>query len=695
MPSVGALFANLTFESASFAKGVDQATAKLQGMEKKFASVGGKIAGIGGKLSLGITAPLAGIGAAFMDSARDVAASVKEIEKSAQLSGAGFEGFQRYAFAAKSVGIEADKLTDILKDTTERFGEFAATGGGELKDFFDNVAPKVGITAAAFKNLSGPDALQLYYNSLQKAGLNSQQMTYYMEALASDATELAPLLANNGKLLGEMGDKAAIVSPEDAKRLEDYNKASLGMEAAMQKLTIAVVNSGLLDTVTKLVEKVAAWTTELSKTNPEVLKWGTAIAAAAATFGPALAGIGGMISGFGSLLPLITKIPGPIGIIATAVGAAYLAWQNWDKITAVVQRLYTGVKTWLMDKLRPVMDWVSDKIGWIADRFKWLDDVVVRHSYIPDMVDSIGDHMRRLQQEMVAPADTLTKTTAEKFRDMAGKISGIMDGLYPEAAALRTELENLAALEANPDTPLAALLRQRQRVNDQRHSAEAEANPALEQVSGKLDDAWSAVAATAERASEQLQAANDNAGRSFVDMTNTALNSLSNLAGAIKSGGFLDILSTAFNAFGSIAGTGLLGSSLKGSFADFSGITGFGGFRAAGGPVANGRAYVVGEKGPELFFPGLSGSILPNDFQMPAMPDVSAPSAPMEGIGGLDLVDHRPLRQNITIQVDARDAVLASQVQRMVAEGMMVAASQGSMDAQSAILKRQRRSLGR
>jgi phage-related minor tail protein len=31
-----------------------------------------------------------------------------------------------------------------------------------------------------------------------------------------------------------------------------------------------------------------------------------------------------------------------------------------------------------------------------------------------------------------------------------------------------------------------------------------------------------------------------------------------------------------------------------------------------GGPVSSGTAYVVGEKGPELFVPGRSGSIVPN-----------------------------------------------------------------------------------
>lgn len=37
----------------------------------------------------------------------------------------------------------------------------------------------------------------------------------------------------------------------------------------------------------------------------------------------------------------------------------------------------------------------------------------------------------------------------------------------------------------------------------------------------------------------------------------------------------------------------------------------FGGFRASGGPVAAGRAYVVGEQGPELFLPEGAGSIEP------------------------------------------------------------------------------------
>lgn len=61
------------------------------------------------------------------------------------------------------------------------------------------------------------------------------------------------------------------------------------------------------------------------------------------------------------------------------------------------------------------------------------------------------------------------------------------------------------------------------------------------------------------------------------------------------------------SAAGGSAGGGLLalGTSLLGSLLGLPG-------RATGGPVAPGRAYVVGERGPELFVPTASGQVVAN-----------------------------------------------------------------------------------
>jgi hypothetical protein len=55
-----------------------------------------------------------------------------------------------------------------------------------------------------------------------------------------------------------------------------------------------------------------------------------------------------------------------------------------------------------------------------------------------------------------------------------------------------------------------------------------------------------------------------------------------------------------------------LGSKIGGAIGAVGGVLGFGGGRANGGPVSSNTAYLVGERGPELFVPGKSGTIIPN-----------------------------------------------------------------------------------
>ena len=134
--------------------------------------------------------------------------SAKELQNLANLAGVNVERFQEMSFASQSVGLEQDKLADILKDVNDKFGDYLATGAGPLADFFENIAPKVGVTAKAFQGLSSDQALGLYVKTLQEAGVNQQELTFYMEALASDATALAPLFLNNASSLEEFAQAA-------------------------------------------------------------------------------------------------------------------------------------------------------------------------------------------------------------------------------------------------------------------------------------------------------------------------------------------------------------------------------------------------------------------------------------------------------------------------------------------------------
>jgi len=130
-----------------------------------------------------------------------------EIENLSRVSGIAAERFQELSYAARQFGVQQEKFADIIKDVNDKFGDYIATGAGPLVDFFENIAPKVGVTAEQFAKLSGPQALQLYVSSLEKAGVSQQQMTFYMEALASDATLLIDMFKNNGAAANAMADE--------------------------------------------------------------------------------------------------------------------------------------------------------------------------------------------------------------------------------------------------------------------------------------------------------------------------------------------------------------------------------------------------------------------------------------------------------------------------------------------------------
>ena len=169
-------------------KDLSKTTKAMNGLTDIFNRFGGVLSA--GVLTAGLTRQI--------DNATRLA---KELTNLSQLAGTNVEDFQRFAFAAKTVGIEQDKVADILKDVNDKFGDFLVTGAGPLADFFENIAPRVGVTADAFRGLSSDQALGLYVKTLQEAGVNQQQLTFFMEALANDATVLTPLLLNNGEAM--------------------------------------------------------------------------------------------------------------------------------------------------------------------------------------------------------------------------------------------------------------------------------------------------------------------------------------------------------------------------------------------------------------------------------------------------------------------------------------------------------------
>ena len=405
------LHAALTWDLADFDKGTSHIEAGFKTLRDKAMGLADSFRSIGRNLTTYLNVLIAGAAAGFGVMAKGLAEDAKAMENAARLAGAGFEEFQRKAYAAQDVGIGFEKLSDIFKDTQDKVGDFIASGGGEMADFFENIAPKVGVTADMFRRLSGPEALQLYYTSLEKAGVSQSDMVFYMEAIADEASGLAPLLAQNGRLMEELGAKAPIISAEQAASLARYREALKEMAAAMRRLTIAVVDSGLLNALVGIVEAVAGFIGRFAEANPGLFRFAAGALLVLAAVGPLLSVLTALAT---LVLPLVLVNMGPLFLALSAlINPLGTAFVFLTKLVGGFGGLVssTGLLASMLGRLGLVFLRFLGPIGLVISAIVlFKDEIVAALSAVWDKArEVLGPAFERLGERVGALVDRLTQ----------------------------------------------------------------------------------------------------------------------------------------------------------------------------------------------------------------------------------------------------------------------------------------------
>ena len=289
-----------------------------------------RMAAFARRARIAATAAATALAGAVVAMTRSTVAAANEIGQLSQVANANPEVFQRWSVASATVGIEQEKLADILKDVNDRVGDFLQTGGGPMADFFENIAPRVGVTADQFARLSGPEALQLYVDSLERAGVSQQEMTYYLEAMASDATRLIPLLQNGGAEMTRLGAQAqALGAVLDADAIAAMRRSELALVSIGQvfegvRNRVAVAMAPSLEAMANSFVALASSTSPISRAFDAVLANLDRLAIYAGTFATFLAGrwVAAMAAAALSVRGLATTLVVLKGaLIRTGIGA--------------------------------------------------------------------------------------------------------------------------------------------------------------------------------------------------------------------------------------------------------------------------------------------------------------------------------------------------------------------------------------
>ncbi|MDX1464498.1 MAG: hypothetical protein R3215_02190 [Halomonas sp.] len=183
----------------------ESAASSVRGFAKKAASRLSTFAkqarGIATQIGKWVAAGLTAAAAAVTAVVTTTSLAMRDLIRDSKAVGVAASDLQTWQYAARSMGVEGDKVQDIFKDLADKTGDFARTGGGEAADIFE----QLGISAQELLGLS-PDKALLRINSALE-GLSQGEKIFFMESIADDASRLLPLLDDNARGLKAMSEQ--------------------------------------------------------------------------------------------------------------------------------------------------------------------------------------------------------------------------------------------------------------------------------------------------------------------------------------------------------------------------------------------------------------------------------------------------------------------------------------------------------
>ncbi|KHN68716.1 tail protein [Acinetobacter oleivorans] len=330
----------------------DSITSKLGALRGGALVAAGAVAGlaVGG-------AAIAAAGLATM--AIETAKNNVELARFAALSNTSVQTFQGLSGAAKTFGFSQEKVADMMKDFNEKLGEFASVGAGGATDFFEQIAVKTEGGAEGAKKLAeemskmdGAEALQTYVDKLEEAGVNQQQMSFYLESMGSDLTALMPILQDGGKLWKDYQsamEEAGIITGDGA--------IQKSIELAAQTESLQMQYTGLKNQIAQAV--MPALSGVISHFMNGTTK-GEAFTGVIQTLGSVAKGVGVVIIGLATGLQNLVRLMSGVMSNLKTIASTAINFVNADGILAKGKALAGGVKAIWTETGKTIVDVVGN-----------------------------------------------------------------------------------------------------------------------------------------------------------------------------------------------------------------------------------------------------------------------------------------------------------------------------------------------
>lgn len=530
------------------------------------------------------------------------------------------EGFKTVGPIASELGLEFEEVAATL-GVMGKAGVQGQEAGTALRVGLGRLLNPVGNVREALNSLGltvqdvDPQmhSLTEIVGALEGAGADAGDI---LKIFGQRGAAIAPLIGQGAdairELEGQVRDSGGAAEKMAQEQLKGLPGAFKQLQSSAEAVAIAFSESGVGGAVTTLAKGFAALLRAISKVNPVVFQMAAAAGAVLAAAGPLMTATGALVSTFGLLLTPTGAVVA--GLAALAAGAVYVA-NNWDELRIVATKIWMGIQDVVFTAVSGILDRLEALAGWVP---------------------GLGEKIRELRRDFDAFADEALANSLESLNEQERALRENADAASEQAeqakkAAREARAQGDAASDAASDTRdygralgdaagkagqladrVSTLSTRQRRVFEDigRRTQGRQMLPSEE--FGRLSDDIAEGRTRLRELGEEGEQAGVRAGRGLGDAFE------SGVSRAVRN--FEDLHQVASDILSSLKSQ-LIDTLVSGLFASggplgglFGGLFGgiFGGGRQHGGPVQPGRAFLVGEVGPELFVPPSAGRIVPD-----------------------------------------------------------------------------------
>ena len=589
MAALGSLVVSLTAQTAQFTSAMDRAANQSQ---KNFTSITNAAKMAGAAIGIALS------GTAFVRSIKSQIDLADEVAKTSQKIGVQAEELQKLRYAADLSGVSSETLTKALS----RISSEAINGNEGLKKLGIAVRDTNGRLKSSDQILIDvADKVSKYSDGVGKTALVTK---IFGERIARD---LIPFLNSGAKGIEDLKKEAEelgfVMSQETVEAAERFNDNLTRLGRASDSL------------FSKIAQELLPALEDITEAFIQIAKEGTLVQLVSKSMLVVFQTLAVIGSDLGFVFVQIAKGLEMVATVAGNVATGEFAAAKQAFVDYNNQAEESRKKLDQFQKTIMGLGEATLKSG--RDFGKSKDDA----EGFSDATDKVGDAIDRLRKEYIGLF--LTK------QEMA-ILDLQMMGATPQQIADATRLAEVIRIETEAREEAKEKMKEYQdllgRFNTLYNETASPAQKLADKEAELLSLRNELIAAGYDLAFVEnlIAEARMNAADSFmppkkeVEQTKTLVEDLSKAIGtafedALVSGGnFRELLKGIEQDILRIITRRLVTNPLEKFITnlDFSSI--FGGAKFAGGPVSSGKAYIVGEQGPEIFMPPVAGNIVPN-----------------------------------------------------------------------------------